>query len=350
MEGDGAARGRAHGAAFAEEIRGYAADRIRLAHEGTWAGRPVTRGEVLRWAEDCVAAHEAYSPDLAAELAGMSDATGLSVAELVVVGGFTDFVDLVRARAGAALVEDACTAVIVPDGRAGGAGFLAQTWDMHDSAAEHVVMTEVRPDGRPAALVFTTVGCVGQIGMNEAGIAVGINNLTAEGQVGVTWPFVVREALAQTDIDAALACITNADLAGAHNYLLADAGGRGYSVEAMPGSTHVTELAREPLVHTNHCLFDPTAAEETPRPPDLQASSERRRERAGELLASGEVDAARLMALTRDQEAICQRPTPPYHIASCGAAIMRPRTRELWAVAGLPTENEYEHFTVTAAA
>ena len=52
------------------------------------------------------------------------------------------------------------------------------------------------------------------------------------------------------------------------------------------------------------------------------------------------------MALTRDEEAICERPEPPYDVMSCGATVMRPATRELWAVWGLPVENEYEHFTV----
>ncbi len=57
--------------------------------------------------------------------------------------------------------------MIVPDELAGGAGFLAQTWDMHDSATEHVTLIRVAPDSGPAALVFTTVGCLGQIGMNR---------------------------------------------------------------------------------------------------------------------------------------------------------------------------------------
>ncbi len=51
------------------------------------------------------------------------------------------------------------------------------------------------------------------------------------------------------------------------------------------------------------------------------------------------------MALTRD-ETICVRGTPPMHIESCGAAIMRPSTGDFWAVWGLPAENDYEHFTV----
>ncbi|MEZ4609969.1 MAG: hypothetical protein R2838_06930 [Caldilineaceae bacterium] len=42
-------------------------------------------------------------------------------------------------------------------------------------------------------MTFTITGCVGMIGMNEHGVAVGINNLLGrDGRPGVHWPFVVR--------------------------------------------------------------------------------------------------------------------------------------------------------------
>ena len=109
----------------------------------------------------------------------------------------------VRAELGgvhpATVVEDDCTAFIVPDHRAGGAGFYGQTWDMHDTATEHVVLLRVAPTEGPSALVFTTVGALGQIGMNELGVCLGINNLTAtDGVAGVTWPQVVRSALLES--------------------------------------------------------------------------------------------------------------------------------------------------------
>ncbi|HZD24272.1 MAG TPA: carcinine hydrolase/isopenicillin-N N-acyltransferase family protein [Acidimicrobiia bacterium] len=89
-------------------------------------------------------------------------------------------------------------------------------------------MLRLAPAGKPRALVFTTVGCLGQIGMNDAGIAIGIDNLSAaDGQVGVTWLFVVRTALEQTSFDAALGAIIGADLAGGHNFLLFSADGQG---------------------------------------------------------------------------------------------------------------------------
>ena len=99
-------------------------------------------------------------------------------------------------------------------------------------------------------------------------------------------------------------------------------------------------------MHTNHCVAEITQAVEGPRAPVRIASTENRYARAVELLGKRPIDEQSLMALTRDEEAICERPEPPYDVMSCGATVMRPRTRDLWAVWGLPVENEYEHFTV----
>jgi isopenicillin-N N-acyltransferase like protein len=346
LRGDPASLGAMHGASFSSEIGDYAADRVELSGQGT----SFSREELLDLASRCVPAHRAYSETLTGEMEALAEAAALSVPEALIVGGYTDFIDLVRAEAGVARVDDTCTAVIVPDARASGAGFLTQTWDMHASATPHIVMLDIQPEEGPAALVFSTVGCLGQIGMNEAGIAVGINNLTAaDGRIGVTWPFVVRKVLQQTDFDSAMACILDAPLAGGHNFLLFDAEGNGASIEAMPTAVDVTRLEGEPLVHTNHCVAAVTAAVEGARPDVLEASSRMRLAQATELLADGPIGVAEMMSLTRDERSICRHPSPPYSYESCGAAIMRPRTREFWACWGVPSENEYERFDLVGA-
>jgi isopenicillin-N N-acyltransferase-like protein len=339
VDGSPAELGRAHGSTFATDIQAYAADRTRLAAAGTdW-----DRRRILALAEQMLPAHETYAPDLYEEMLAMAEAAGITPAEAVVVGGYTDFIDTVRAEAGGSAVEDTCTAVIVPDHLADGAGFLAQTWDMHASATDHVVLLGI--GNAPRSLVFTTVGTLGQIGMNEAGISIGINNLTVDdGRVGVTWPFVVRRALQQSTFAEAVECVTGAPLAGGHNFLVFDRNGNGVSIEATPTVTHIDELDGEPLVHTNHCLVPATRAVEGARPAALQQSSERRLAEAPEHLAERPITAEMLMALTRDERSICRRPEPPFDYESSGAAIMRPATGDFWACWGVPAENKYEHF------
>ena len=345
--------GDAHGRAHAAEIRQYARHRVELVVEGLWSGGPLQKGRVLELAEACLPAHEAFSPRLHAEMLAMASAAGITPAEAVVVGGFTDFVDTVRvATAGphpASVTEDDCTAFVVPDTRADGAGMVGQTWDMHDTATDHVVLARLRPDDGPDALVFTTVGCLGQIGMNEAGVSVGINNLTGnDGRFGVTWPSVVREMLAQTTAAEALGVLLRADLAGAHSYLILDAEGRGYCVEAMPSARPVQTLAADPLVHTNHVTEPAALPFEGEQDSELMANSRRRLDLAAAMLAddSHPVDADRLMEITREPSAICRWPDAKYRVESSGAVIMRPRTGDFWACWGQPADNRYEHFSL----
>lgn len=342
-------RGLAHGRAYAEAIRRYTEERVHLAADGSWAGRPVTRADVLALAEEMLPAHRAYAPDLYEEMVALAEAAGISAAEAVIVGGFTDFVDAVRARSEAAAHAapaspaleaelDDCTAILTPN-------ILAQTWDMHDSATEHVVMLDI--DDAVPSWVFTTVGCVAQIGMNAAGIAIGINNLAAtDGRVGVTWPFVVRKVLQATTLEAARAAIADAPLAGGHNYLVLDAHGQGFNVEAMPTHATFEPLEDRPLVHANHCVVPAARAREAARSPSLLESSHARHARAVQLSA-GPLDADALMAFTRDPT-ICRRSEAPYHVESSGAVVMSPGTRELWAVWGIPVDHPFERFTFTA--
>ena len=356
LAGSAEAMGHTHGRAHAAEIRQYAHDRVNLVAEGLWSGGSLGRGAVLELAEACLPAHEAFSPRLHVEMMAMADAARISPAEAVVVGGFTDFVDTVRAATGGAhpaeVVEDDCTAFLVPDERAAGTGFLGQTWDMHDAATDHVVLARLRPDDGPDALVFTTVGCLGQIGMNEAGVCVGINNLTGnDGRFGVTWPTVVREMLTRTTAAEALDVLLRADLAGAHNYLILDASGQGFNVEAMSSARPVQALAGEPMVHTNHVIDAAALAFEGERDSELMANSRTRLEMAVAMLSdpSEPVDAQRLEALTREPTAICRWPDDRYRVESSGAVIMRPRTGDFWACWGQPADNDYQHFSLAPA-
>lgn len=340
-----------HGSAYRDDIRAYTADRVHLSGDKNWTGQSLSHSEIIALGEACLTEHEAYAPELVDELRGMSAATGLSLPELIIMNGFTDFIDVVY-NVGQRIQEntwalDDCTAAIVPPAATSGYGYYVQTWDMHDTATPYVILLRGRPQDEPHFLVFTTTGCVGQIGMNSAGIAVGINNLLGgDGQVGVTWPFVVRKVLQQTTLDDALACITSAKLAGAHNFLLCDKSGRGYNIEAMSSRYSVEEVVHTPYVHTNHCLVPSNHAVERKRTPESQASSEARLARANALLSEQPITLSALIDLTRDETAICVRAQPPLHVETCGAAIMCPATGEFWAVWGLPTESDYERFVV----
>jgi isopenicillin-N N-acyltransferase-like protein len=329
--GDSADLGRGHGSACGAMIGKYLEDRIGLTSQEAWSGSDVDREFIVETAEDTLEHHERFSETLYAEMLALAEAAGITPAEAVMVGGFTDLVDVVRGRVGVAPMENNCTAVINPE-----QGFLAQTWDMHASAGEFVFMLKIDPLMGPDVFVQTTAGCLGQMGINEAGIAVGVNNLTSVGKPGVTWPFVVRRVLEQTDFDDAVQVVLDADLAGGHNYLLMGPDGEGANIEAMPRSKEVTRSSGSPLIHTNHCLHPETAAEEGKRLPEHVRSSRDR-------LEAGTGSASDLEAFFADP-AISRRADEPHLVATCGAVIMEPAKGEMRAVWGVPGDHPWETF------
>lgn len=361
--------GYVHGKTYANEIGELTEERLRLSCDPFWTGgQQATLDEVLMLGRACLRHHEAFAPELMEEMRGMADATGLGVNELVIMNGFTDFVDIIanpavlgHTRTNGALpgeVSD-CTAFIVePSASATGYGYLGQTWDMHSSATPYVLMLDLRPQDSPTLLTFTITGCVGMIGMNEHGVAVGINNLlAANGRPGVHWVYVVRKMLAQHTVEDALAILQRAHLSGAHNYLLLgpDATGalRGYNVEHMATRAHVTPVAST-YAHTNHCLIQEMINVERPRKSVSQESTLARHDQASHFLAEqiGRITVDTLMALTRyhagDGLSVCAHAQPGYDVESSGACIMSSSTRELWAVWGNPCQNAYEAFRVGA--
>lgn len=342
--------GASHGRAYGEEIRTYTRDRVALVASGIWSGGPITKAEVLDIADSMLDAHASYDTDLHSEMLAMAETAGITPAEAIVVGGFTDFVDTVRVVVGGdtplSVIEDDCTAMVVPDSRADGAGFFGQTWDMHDTATDHVLLLRVSPQDAPPATVFTTTGCLGQIGMNTEGVCVGINNLTGlDGKRGVTWPSAVRAMLKTSTAQEALDVLLDTDLAGAHNYMIFDKHGDGFNIEAMPSVRPVTPLENAPLVHTNHAIDPEADAVHAEKDPIMQASSTARLRKATEMLAEGTVTEDTLFEVTREPEAICQKAQEPFHVESSGAAIMRPKTGDFWACWGRPIENKYEHIS-----
>lgn len=330
--GDSTDLGRGHGSACGEMIRRYTDLRLDLTSQEEWSGGISDRDLILSCADEMLDHHERFSENLYAEMLAMAEAADITPQEAVAVGGFTDLVDVVRARVVADLPEEHnCTGVVNP-----GAGFLAQTWDMHASAGEFVILLKVDPLMGPDAYVQTTAGCLGQIGMNEAGIAVGINNLTSVGKPGVTWPFVVRKVLEQDDLDDAIEVVLGADLAGGHNYFLMGPDGEGATIEAMPRNKKLTRANGSPLVHANNCLHPETKSEEAKRLPMWVENSDTR-------LRIAEERADDLESFFADPM-IARRVDDMSEVGTCGAVIMEPTKQTMRAVWGIPGDHPWETF------
>ncbi|TWU48762.1 Acyl-coenzyme A:6-aminopenicillanic acid acyl-transferase [Rubripirellula tenax] len=368
LVGDATAMGRAHGTVFRREIQALTEERMRLCHDRFWIGDGINRVNPEALAEACWEHQKRYDTQTTAELEGIADAADVPARDLLVTGGFTDFVDALRG--GAALnsssqgpVNDPgqCTAVLVAASTsADRLPLLAQTWDMHTSATPYIRVLDQRSTDQPATVVFTVTGCPAMIGINEHGLAIGINNLvTMDGSPGVMWTSVVRRMLRARNADEALELLKLAPVAGAHHYLLLDAESNGYSVERSPTRIAVRTLAST-LAHTNHCL-DSELVNIEPVRGDAPVHSTRGRLRSAEhWLDTHREDCSRqgLWRLLNQFDAkdplssICHGPLPDYDVETGGAVVISPRDRAMDAIWGLgrvhakADQTEPETFTV----
>jgi isopenicillin-N N-acyltransferase-like protein len=156
------------------------------------------------------------------------------------------------------------------------------------------------------------------------------------GKPGVTWPFVVRKALEQTDLDSAVSVVLDAKLAGGHNFMLMGPDGEAVNIEAMPGERVVTRSSDRPITHANHCLNESTAREEGKRDPVHVEDSDLRQKVGAELAHDAE-------ALFADPR-ISRRAEGTHDVGSCGAVWIEPQERKMRATWGVPGDHPWETF------
>jgi isopenicillin-N N-acyltransferase like protein len=258
-------RGLHHGRALSEEIAAIAAIRSGLCLS---QGMFRSDAELLEIAALHLPVLEAFDRELFDELRGIADGAGLPLARIVVLNHYTDLKDLdprvilgpqgaePRAPQRDLEKEEDCTAIVAATAEG---GVLAQTWDMHGSAAPFVIALHLPAVGEgPEAWMLSIAGCLGMAGMNRHGVGITINNLKSDdARVGLVWPALVRRVLTTKSAEAARNEVIRAPLGSGHHYLVADAA-RAFGIETSGTLSEVWAQAdlRAPgsgFHHENHC-------------------------------------------------------------------------------------------------
>ncbi len=342
VTGDPYTRGHQYGAATAALARHSIASYARL-----FAYR---RG--LDWAASQQAALEyepllrEIAPDLLIEMQGIADGAGCALAEIIALNVRTELlagvgVGVHHPEAAAALARnraagvpqhresaisidarigddgECTTAAATPPATANGGVWLAQTWDWQGDQRAACVLLRIEHADLPPILTLTEAGMVAKIGLNGAGLAVGLNLLRsrADGQrPGMPVHVLLRQMLQTNSIADARRLVDRAPASGSSCITLASAEGEALALEITP--TGVAEIGARAglLAHANHCLDEGTAAGECALEPT--STTRERYGRAWELLqrGAGQIDLPWLQAILRDHEGaprcICRHPDP----------------------------------------
>ena len=256
-----------------------------------------------------------------------------------------------------------CTSVAVTGKRcADGHTRVAQNWDWMGYQRQNVVLLRVlRAAPWPSFLTLTEAGIVAKIGLNDAGLAVGLNILRATNdrlQVGIPVHIFQRLALDCPDVNAVVNLAKSLAFSASSNAILGDASGHVCSLEYSPGGAAPVWPVHGVVAHTNHFCNARLAKQQAPMANML--TTEPRLAAALHQVSQwpSAIAGAHLQALLRDESgdgldataakygAICRSPDPALppelRVESVFGVILDCTAREMWVAPGLPSKVAFE--------
>jgi len=303
-----------------------------------------TREKILVLCKAHAATLERQDAALFSETRGISEASGVSVEDLMALNAYTDMRDF--SAGDHAQIEGGCSILAA---KSNSVNFAAQTWDMHASAAPYMLLLEV-----PAPVpmhVLTITGCLGLCGVNEAGLSVMINNMhcSETNRDGIVWPGLVRKMLATTTTTEATDVLSRNIPSSGHNYLIFDPKSA-VNIETSGLRYEQTGKLSESdagyLVHTNHYVGTLKSIEIMER----QSHSTHARMAALEtFMKSHPVDTVKGSQLAHSlfvEGAACAvlnippEAGAPHGSATCGGIMVDHKTRRASIFAGLYRDNQ----------
>lgn len=191
-------------------------------------------------------------PDLLDEIRGIADGAGVAY-ETVAAYNLMDeqwWYDLNLPPQ----AEPGCSVVSVV--RDGAGTLLAQNMDLPVFMDGSQMILRVRAPDQPEALVLTSAGLVGLIGINRSGVAICVNTLLMlnHNPNGLPVAAVIRGALVCGSAESAIRFLRSVPHASGQHYAIASASGvTGLECSAIGAATSGAQGTRS-LVHTNHPL------------------------------------------------------------------------------------------------
>ena len=199
---------------------------------------------------------QADLPDLYEEMQGIAEGSGVDFNQLFVYQSFDEFfVFLLHSGSLDIGTTGHCTTAGIY-GRTGRANYVGHNNDIPTYHEEVVTVLHIKyPDSDLEILQSTFAGQLAQNGVNNRGVAVGINTLAnLPGGDGLPVSFNVRKILESANADDALVYLNQARFAQAMNYMVGDRE-KVISVETWQNNTVVLNIYEDKYaVHTNHSL------------------------------------------------------------------------------------------------
>ncbi|MDA0841605.1 MAG: C45 family autoproteolytic acyltransferase/hydrolase [Planctomycetota bacterium] len=333
--------GRAVGEAARDEIRGFceiALERVNLTVN-------ISRTKAMQIAASSIAYVEDYAPDMMEEMRGMSDASGVSLEELM----------LLQVRNQLRSEDAGCTSFALGStATSTSTSLIGQNWDNDPELDEFNIVLTRRPAGKPALMNISQAGLIAYIGLNDSGISLCLNTLPAPSrELGVPHYFTVRGIYESDSLEGAADAVRRAPRAIPANIMMSTPEGPA-DFEITIDDVHILRDPQNRLVtHTNHCLH-----------PDLVSINEEfaelinsgpRLERTEQVLRTDTaLGVEHLKGLLSDHEnhprSICRHPNDDSGTGiwkTVFSVIMEPEQGRMHLSRGTPCNNPYEVYELS---
>jgi isopenicillin-N N-acyltransferase like protein len=284
--------------------------------------------------EGCLTSACEVYPRFVEELRGMADGSGASFSDLFFLNALEEVFDLKNVQA--------CSAIglAAPDGI-----WLGHNEDWYAGDTGSVIAISARPIGRPAFLSVTAAPFLAAVGMNEAGLAQGVNSVSStDCRVGIPRMFSARAVLEAESIEEACLMAKPPERAGGYNHLLVH---RGREIGCY--ETTATEADYLPgsniTYHTNHYLSTRLQKLEKTASEHSKARYQRLAELSGSLSANPDPYEALSSALSDHKNrpfSVCRH---EYEQESADSTIFsvifNVTNLKVWVAVGNPCDNIY---------
>jgi hypothetical protein len=350
LEGAPLQRGLAQGTALRARTRRHL-DRWLAALGEAGVGDPRAYVAEMLKATDFLSAIRRHTPDLLEEIEGIA-AGAEAPFELVFALQLLDeeWAHRVRTRHSRERLEK-CSSVAVA---AADSAWIGQNMDLGAYTDGSQAALAIAPEAdRPGALVFTTAGMIGLMGVNTAGVGVCVNSLPQlpSAPEGLPVAFLLRRLLQAASLDEAADLVVRLPHATNQHYLIA-APGRVRSFEASAdGVVEYRPPRPDRVLHTNHPLASPGGEDDPAYLENSQARLRALTARLSQGAASFAAISAALSSCDDPKHPVCRsRAAGPLSAFTTGSMISALAADGVtaWISPGPPREAGYRRVPVTS--
>ena len=309
-------------------------------------GREYTKDEALAIAGANLSIVQEFDEDIYEETSGIAEGAKLSLSQIFILQGLTDFRDYLSW--GNIADGIGCTAFGISSSLTEEKSLImAQNWDLGTSNMPYVCLVKRKPKKAPETCSLTVFGGLSMIGLNSEGIAVGTTNIkTTDSRPGVHYLNILHKALKCSNIKDAQKAVTDSPRSGAHFYMIGDNKGDFSAYECSALKHEKMEMNKGVLSHCNHIL---ASSLQELQAEDMGPSTCARQKRIDQLLDRESFSVESIKEILSDLDggelAICRHDVGE-GISTNGSVIMEVENGIIHACRSYPHEGKWVKFSL----